>query len=198
MSDLKTEVWEYECPCCYASYEPEDKPKDGRCVKCDDAPNLREKQSEFGAGLVVCIAKFSEHLWTERDAAIYELVAFKDGKRTHAQLSTEAQHRVDFAERWWLSHPEYRRADTPLDAAIAEQIEMWASGAADHFADLDEERAPEPLKELAAVMWRLRNRHLNETPLPTGGDMETVKRLWQESCIALDRMLGTVPNWGEW
>jgi hypothetical protein len=84
----KEQVWTYECSSCYASYEPTERPEDGRCNKCDDAPNLREKQSEFGAGVVVCIAKFSEHLWTTQEQVLASLIAHKN---TGRELNADAQ-----------------------------------------------------------------------------------------------------------
>lgn len=76
---------------------------------------------------------------------------------------------------------------------------MWASGAGDHFFDLDEERAPQPLKDLAELVIRMRNTHLGSNwTWQKGQDMDRVRELWRESCVALDRALGTVPNWGEY
>lgn len=197
----KSEVWSYECPCCYASYDPDERPEDGRCAKCDDSPMLREKQSEFGAGVIVCIVKFSEHLWTNRESVVWELGWLKRGKRKEADLSTEAKHQLDFARRWWRDYPQYRNGgqDTILDDAIHKQIETWASGASDHFADLDEEHAPTSLVELGNLMFRLRNGFMDEPERRcTLEDLERVKELWQQAAMDLDRALGVVPNWGEW
>lgn len=160
---------------------------------------MSEQKSEFGAGVVVCLAKFSEHLWTRTESAIGELEGLRKGTRQLGELSAEAKSKLDFQEHWWNEHPEYRRADTPLEAAIDEAIDMWANGAGDHFFDLDEARAPEPLKKLGALMLDLRTRHFRENNIVLTADvMKEIRELWEQSCIALDEKLGTKPDWGEW
>lgn len=191
----KTAVWAYECPCCYATYEPDERPEEGRCVKCDDAPNLREKQSEFGAGVVVCIAKFSEHLWTDAERRASGLSALLAGKINRAQLSTQAEADLARAEG---GYPFCRPGQDPLTAAAEDAVHMWASGAGDHFYDLDRDRAPQSLCDLADLVLRMRNTHLDSGWTIADGGLDRVRELWQESCIAIDQMLGTVPNWGEW
>jgi hypothetical protein len=190
----KTAVWIYECPCCYSEYEPEQRPDDGRCGHCEDRPNLREKQSQFGAGVVVCLAKFSEHLWTEAERRATELVLLLDGKITRDRLSTQAAADLSRAEG---GYPFCQPGQDPLTAAAEDAVHMWASGAGDHFFDLDEDRAPQPLKDLADLVIRMRNTHLDSGWTLADGGFERVRELWQESCMALDRMLGTTPNWGD-
>lgn len=210
----KTDVWTYECPSCYATYETDQRPDDGRCDKCDDQPNLREKQSEFGAGLVVCLAKFSEHLWHDRERDIYTYDRWL--KKTEAQQAREieeaaqyprgdAAERLRTIERFRFDEDGFHRypilaagCETPQAYAMSQAIAMWANAAGDHFFDLDTERAPQPLRDLADLMIRMRNTHLNEPTCWTIADLDRVRELWRESCIALDKMLGTVPNWGEW
>lgn len=190
-------VWAYECPTCYREIEPSELPDDGRCT-CEDSPKLREKHSEFGAGIVVCLAKFSEHLWIERERTAWELCRYKrDGK---GELSKDAQRRLDFATEWQRKYPEYVHPyGDPLTYAIHDEIGMWANAAGDHFFDLDRERAPKELVELGDFMIWLRNDHLRDTQSVYGlAELERVRELWQAACIALDRMLGTKPNWGSW
>lgn len=187
----KTQVWAYECGVCYATYEPEDRPEDGRCNQCEDAPNLREKQSEFGAGVVVCLVKFTEHLWTDREREIWEMVRFKkDGKRD--RLSKHAESMLSFTER----HKEFNHCQQPVDKAIEDAVHYWASGAGDHFYDLDEDRAPQPLRDLADLVLRMRNTHMGSGYVYADGDMDRVRGLWRDACIEIDRQLGAVPNWG--
>lgn len=192
----KTEVWAYECPCCYHAYEPDERPEDGRCTNCDDAPNLREKQSEFGAGIVVCLAKFSEHLWTDRERTMAELVGYGEGKVKG--LSERAQRDLDFANDMLVKYPDDKaRYGDPLAYAIDQAVSMWASGAGDHWFDLDRDKAPAEIIELADHVLRLRNGHFSEERF-TAEDYYKIRQLWEAACIALDRKLGTVPNWGEW
>jgi hypothetical protein len=211
----KTDVWSYECPCCYASYDPDNRPADGRCVRCDESPNLRERQSEFGAGLVVCLAKFSEHLWQRREQDIYTYarwIKLSEAQRQRERSEAGQHPRGDAAERMAVikrfkfdeegfhKYPSLSAGcETPEEYAIHQAISMWANAAGDHFFDLDEERAPQPLRDLADLVIRMRNTHLTDAPLCWKvEDMDRVRELWRESCVALDRMLGTVPNWGEY
>lgn len=214
-SERGPDVWAYECPCCYASCQPEQLPEDGRCTQCDDAPNLREKQSEFGAGLVVCLVKFTEHLWTDRDRPVYVYDRWinMDAKRRDKERAEAEQFpRGDAAERMRMverfKHDEegfYRYpslaagCSTPQEYAMSQAIHMWANAAGDHFFDLDEQRAPQSLRDLADLMIRMRNTHLTDEPTAwTVEHLDRVRGLWKQSCIDLDRMLGTVPNWGEY
>ncbi len=190
-------VWGYECPTCYRDFGPDELPEGGRCT-CEDSPTLRETQSEFGAGIVVCLAKFSEHLWIERERTAWELCRYKrDGK---GELSKDAQRCLESAIDWQRKYPEYILPfGDPLTYAIHDQIGMWANGAGDHFFDLDRERAPRELVELGDFMIYLRNDHLrDEKSVYDIEDLERVRELWRAACIAVDRMLGTKPNWGKW
>lgn len=189
-----SEVWAYECPCCYETYKPGERPEDGRCNRCKDEPNLREKQSEFGAGLVVCLAKFSEHLGQDNQA--WELVWYARGKRKLEQLSRSAQITLELAEG---SRVRMGTCLTVEDYAVDEAISHWANAASDHLAEICEDQAPQPLRELTELMFWLRNNHFRKPfKAATGEDLERVRELWKQSCLALDRKLGIKPNWGEY
>ena len=109
--------------------------------------------SEFGAGIVVCLAKFSEHF---NDRRIYD-----------------PRNAMDISELVWL----------------------WLNAASDHFYDLDE-RAPEPLKALAAVTLEIGHGHGSQKL--TLEHVDKVRELWRESCLAVDQMLGVESDWGEY
>lgn len=123
-----------------------------------------ESSSEFGAGIVVCLAKFSEHLWNGQDPSMNKDI-------------------VDI----WVSEDE--------GAAYSRAVELWANGASDHFYDLDE-KAPAPLKELASLTLKMGHGFTGQKW--TKADMDRVRELWRESCLAVDRMLEVEPDWGQW
>jgi hypothetical protein len=128
-----------------------------------------DEGSEYGAGIVVCLAKFTEHLWTREPGSAGELSD--------------------------LSRAIMRPGDTKAKL-YSHEVERWANGASDHFYDLDE-RAPEPLKELASLTLRMGHGFTGETW--TADDMGRVRALWKESCLAVDEMLGIEdPDWGRW
>jgi hypothetical protein len=186
-----TTVWAYQCPVCYEEFQPDKAPIDGRCNLCEASPMLQAKQSEFGAGLVVCLVKFSEHLNDRHYQRIWDYVQWLKNPQGRSPQA--------FDEEWWYRDSGRNRGDNPQEYALHQTIHMWANAAADHFYDLDEDRAPVPLRELASLMMELRNDHLTDTPrLFTLADLDRVRELWRESCLALDEALGTKPNWGEW
>lgn len=190
-------AWRYKCPLCRAEYLPEDVPADGRCAECDDKPILRHRDSEFGAGLVVCLVKFSEHF--DRTWQVpCELYWFRAGSRQRKELSREAEHTLAFEEGWWRDRPEYRTATNALEAAFEKAIERWAYAASDHLSEVDEALAPESLSKLVALVFRIRNKHLVDRPPTTFDDMKEIRRLWSAAAMELDRRLGTRPNWGEY
>lgn len=76
---------------------------------------------------------------------------------------------------------------------------MWASGAGDHFYDLDRDLAPQALCDLADLVLKMRNTHMDSGwTLAADGGLDRVRTLWQEASVALDRQIGTTPNWGSW
>lgn len=159
---------------------------------------MSEERSEFGRGVVVCLAKFSEHLMG-KEREVVELDALRRGQIPRSSLKSGTELRLRFQEDWWCEHPEYRRTANPLEAAISHAIEMWGSGAGDHLLELDTEHSPEPLRQLGDLMVAIRTVHMR--PERSVFTMETLKRvreLWCESCLAIDRQLGAEPDWGEW
>lgn len=155
------------------------------------------ERSEFGAGVVVCLAKFSEHLGTAQERTINQLAGLIRGTTAIERLGKEAAWKLDFEKRYrrehgWSKHPKA----TSEEVALSDSIEMWANAASDHFYDLDEARAPKPLRELAELT--LRMGHGFEDTLWTVDDFDRVRVLWRESCLAVDEQLGAAPDWGEW
>lgn len=103
--------------------------------------------SEFGSGIVVCLAKFSEHLGMQR----------------------------------------YRNS---VD------LELWMNGASDHFYDLDRQRAPKSLIQLADLTLEIGHGFTGKNY--TEKDYQQILKLWKKSCIAIDKKLNTNPDWGRW
>jgi hypothetical protein len=153
--------------------------------------------SEFGRGVVVCLAKFSEHLWeggvyTER--LIREYAGWTDAERARCQAEAQRFPRGDAAQklgRMYLAEIGHRDRELNLSRLIV----MWMHGACDHFYDLDDDKAPAPLRELAALTIRIGRGFIVTEPW-TLETVERIRELWRESCLALDRQLGVEPDWG--
>ena len=164
---------------------------------------MEQEQSELGSGIVVCLAKFSEHMQNR----------FM-GRFIHA--------------RWWYNASEDRRQQWKSDAVrwpggdsakiVADvksvfmgirkseeaellcTLQMWANGASDHFYALNREKAPQELIDLAeytlelghgsGLMGKWEDTH-DET-------YDKIYDLWMSACLAVDRQLGVEPDWGQW
>jgi hypothetical protein len=138
--------------------------------------------SEFGKGLVVCLAKFSEHLWTDDEKEITLWGKWiEEGKKE--------------------PHPPGRSMEIGIEvrgtpeAALSAAIEMWMNAASDHMYDLDES-APEPLRELQDLTLAI-GHGISGEPW-TMVHVDRIRRLWELSCLALDKRLGVASSWGEW
>lgn len=160
-------------------------------------PDDEAEPSEFGAGIVVCLAKFSEHLWNDHYERIRHMAwwAALDETKRQQQREEAARFPVGDAARRLAAVHFLTYQDTP-EKALSRQIEMWMNGASDHFYDLDKERAPEPLRELGSLALRIGHGFTGETW--TMEHVERIRDLWKQSCLALDERLGTKPDWGQW
>jgi len=157
-------------------------------------------QSEFGAGLVVCLAKFSEHLRNHSAEAVMYLHQWdtldetqREARRNEAQRSPRGDAAV-FLTRidYYLTSQFFTTPETRLSEALW----SWANGASDHFYDLDRKKAPPSLRKLADFTLTMGHGFGGETW--TWEHWEEILKLWRQACLALDRRLGTTPDWGEW
>lgn len=135
--------------------------------------------SEFGSGIAVCLAKFSEHLWNRTDPGMNP-----QDDRLKWSIDFERKYRPDESE-------EQHEA-----RAHSELLHLWANAASDHFYDLDRDKAPAPLVELADLTLEIG--HGFGDRIWTSSDYRRIRELWKQSCLALDEMLGVAAEWGEY
>lgn len=152
--------------------------------------------SRFGRGIMVCLAKFSEHLhehgfFSEQTIRDYATLTPEE----HARLRREAAKfpRGDAAAKLLRLAVVHEEIYGSKEACLSHLIMMWMNAASDHFYDLDE-RAPAPLKELAALAIHIGHGYDGE--LWTIEHVDRIRELWRESCLEVDRMLGLDPDWG--
>lgn len=155
----------------------------------EQAQTVGQERSKFGAGVVVCLAKFSEHMWCPAAKRVRDLLP--DSRPTD-----HTKRAVEFEEEFVAKYPQYKDETTAAQRALSREIEMWMNGASDHFYDLDRERAPQALCDLAD--FTLDIGHGFKNTQWTKADWYRVHELWREACIAVDRQLGTEPDWGEY
>jgi hypothetical protein len=160
------------------------------------------ERSDFGAGVVVCLAKFSEHLrehgpYSER--LIREYAGWTPERDQQLRLEAERYPTGDAAQklaRISVAEISERVRGGDRAAALSSMIEMWMNAASDHFYDLDDGKAPEPLRELAALALNIGHGFTGEQW--TIATVDRIRELWRESCLAVDRLLGVEPDWGEY
>lgn len=158
-----------------------------------------EEVSEFGAGVVVCLAKFSEHLWNDMYERVCNLVWWEElpeEKREQQRQEARKFPRGDAARRMLTVESFGLFAERSHAENLSRAIEMWMNGASDHFYDLDRERSPDCLVALADLALRIGHGFTDRTW--TWDDVKLLRELWRKSCIELDRRLGTEPDWGQW
>lgn len=155
--------------------------------------------SDFGSGIVVCLAKFSEHLREHgpySELVIREFADIDEAEREQLRAKAERHPRGDAA----LTLARLDVLDVIArfrgrEAAISEAIHLWMNGASDHFYGLDES-APEPLRELADLTLRIGHGYAEE--VWTIETIDRIRELWRLSCLAIDERLGVEADWGEW
>ena len=147
--------------------------------------------SEFGSGVVVCLVKFSEHIGSTEANYIGKAIRWINAEPMEREkLMEETDHEWQLV----LGLDELAKSsEEMLDGLII----VWASGAKDHFYDLDRETAPESLIELADLVFELGT-------LSVDGDFRGEEEwlrtlaLWSAAAMDLDERLGLQPEWGEW
>jgi hypothetical protein len=164
----------------------------------------------FGSGLVVCLAKFSEHLENSfvpvNEHVLQNYVRWtrmNEQERERVQQSALTHPHGDdarFLESIWLWISSLNQSPEEI---IHHLIEMWMHAASDHFYDLDRDRAPACLVELADLALDMGHgfecqQKDAKRRLWTMVDVERLRSLWQQSCLELDNRLGcTDAEWGD-
>lgn len=150
--------------------------------------------SKFGAGIVVCLAKFSEHLcndWFDRVRHVAQWSKMSEPEK--ARMTAEAKkYPVGDSARFML---DISFSGTS-EAALSHYIELWMNAASDHFYDLDRKRSPESLCELATLCLRIGHGFTGE--IWTWETVDEIHRLWKQACLDLDASIGVKADWGQW
>lgn len=162
--------------------------------------------SDFGAGVVVCLAKFSEHLsgasspYDERMIYLYNrwINELTPEQRVKMQEQAKLYPTGDAARDLQVIASAARSAEIrgSAEAALSNLVEMWMNAASDHFYDLDRRRAPDVLIELADLCLLIGHGFTGKTW--TMEHVDRIRELWRASCIAVDKQLGVKPDWGSY
>ena len=144
------------------------------------------ERSEFGRGVVICLAKFSAHLENDQTSRVNAWIRHTNGTPISELPS-------DYRRYFKILGDSYPTKQHGLKSLI----EIWANAASDHFYDLDETLAPPALKQLASLT--LEMGHGFTDRLWTEADWVHMHDLWERACMELDKQLGVPsPDWGQW
>lgn len=146
--------------------------------------------SEFGRGVVVPLVKFSEHLGDHWARDIERAIHWVKADPTERERILTANE-----EHWQTVLRLDAAAESP-EHMLSGLIMMWAQGASDHLSEIEEDKAPKSLTELASLMFKLRYTRFHDLV----GEEEWVKllALWSAAAMDIDEMLGAQPDWGDW
>lgn len=166
----------------------------GAMTQSDKSDSEVVERSEFGRGVVICLAKFSEHLANEWATRV----------RTRAwwdrQDEANRARQVAEAHNFPRGDAARRLADLEIAPEIDGALRSWANAASDHFFDLDRDRAPGALVELADLTLSMGHGFGLDGGGPwTVDHWRRIHALWQQACEGLDQLLGAAaPDWGQW
>jgi hypothetical protein len=183
---------------CYGEFDrPGDCPNGCR-TESGHPYQVQPRDSEFGAGLVVCLVKFSEHIWSWQEDGYRNALLWSrmnENQRAAALEDAARKPAGDNARRFGHIERMIEIYGT-IEKYISSSLESWANAASDHFYDIDRGRAPKPLIELADLMLTMGHGFTGQ--IWTEKDYNKAMDLWRESAMELDRRLGTKPNWGNY
>ncbi len=171
---------------------------------------MKEK-SEFGKGLVVCLAKFYQHFALEMLNRIYFYKqCLKKSEEEQEKIRSEnPPANLNYGRDKNKDFDYWMRETVPtcggIEEAMSERITLWANGASDHLYEIE---APEG-KEWSRI--RKIIKELKEKGLNMGHsdglmsrrryyleDVNELRDLTEKALLTVDKKLGLKPDWGQW
>lgn len=147
--------------------------------------------SEFGEGVIVPLVKFSEHMGDYYTSRIEKAIRW---------IKAEPSEREDLMEEddpEWILVLKLDEMASSSEKMLDDMITLWAYGASDHLSNLDRQRAPQSLNDLADLMWELRYPSVDGL-LHGEEDWVRALALWSAAAMDLDEMMGVRSDWGDW
>ena len=148
--------------------------------------------TEFGAGVAICLVKFSEHIANQEARRVEKAIKWLNAEPLEREQIMEEED-----AEWKLVLAIDDQAPS-TEETVEGLLVAWANAASDHLAGLDRESAPESMSELADLMFDLRHPAVDGT---YRGEEEWLRvlSLWSAAAMEIDEMLGVEqPDWGEW
>lgn len=169
-----------------------------------------KNRTEFGKGLVVCLAKFAQHLNNEQrlDLSFYKMyIDFKPRTRKML-LSLKPPDKFNFGPdkqkkmRFFVEKANAIYKGN-LEKALSSEIFMFMNGASDHLYDIEVPESKDwnkirtKVKELQHLGLQM-GHGFNVRKTWTLQDVIRVERLVENICMSIDRKLGLKPDIGNY
>lgn len=172
---------------------------------------MSKEKSEFGKGLVVCLAKFYEHFANQQLLNLYFYKRCSErseeeqqkirSKNPPANLNYGRDRNEGFD--FWMS--KMVPIHGSIEATISSDITLWANGASDHLYEIG---APERKEwdKIRKIVIELKDKGLD---MGHGrglmgdkqynlDDIGELQKLTEKALLLIDEKLGLKPDWGKW
>lgn len=169
------------------------------------------KKSEFGKGLVVCLAKFYEHFGTEQLQRIYfNRNCLKKSKKDQEKIrSGNPPSNLDYGRDrnegfdFWISKMVPIHGNT--ERTISSDVTLWANGASDHLYQIETPKGNE-WQEIRKIIKQLKEKGLDMghgnglmgNKIYSLEDVDELRDLTEKALVMIDKKLGLKADWGTW
>ncbi len=169
-------------------------------------------KSEFGTGLAVCLAKFSEHFSNDQIMRIYNnaYLLKKSKKDQDSILSGSPPPGLDYGKDMTNEFIFFMKKTVliykgSIERAMSSAITLWANGASDHLYDIE---TPPSNKwgEVRGIVEILKEKGLDMghgsglmgRKIYTVEDLGELIKLTKKALLLIDKAIGLKPDWGKW
>lgn len=171
---------------------------------------MSKEKSEFGKGLVVCLAKFSEHFSNSQITQIYNntYLLKKTQKEQDIILSGNPPPNLNYGKDLTNEFVFFIKKTVPIyrsiERAMSSAITLWANGASDHLYEV-ETPLGKKWNTVRAVIDKLKEDGLDMGHGSglmgdreyTVEDLNELRELTKKALLLIDKILGIKPDWGE-
>lgn len=169
------------------------------------------KRSEFGRGLVICLAKFYEHFGTEMLARIHFNKQCSDMSEEDQEkiISSNPPSHLDYGRNKNDSYRFFKTKSVPIygsvEKTISGDVTLWAKGASDHLYEIKAPSGNE-WKEIRKLVKELTHKGLNMghgdglmgSRVYSLEDVDELRNLTEKILVMIDKKLGLKVDWGTW
>lgn len=168
-------------------------------------------KSEFGKGLVVCLAKFMEHFSNGQMTQLSHRVFLSKKPKDEQEeiLSGNPHPNLDYGKDKTEDFIFFINKMVPIwgsaEATISHDVTLWANGASDHLCEIKVPKGKD-WKEIRKIVKELQDKGLDmghgrgliDGKTYTIDDINELGDLTRKALLLIDEKLGLKPDWGEW